>query len=360
MFEIPRRIAYLSPRVVRPLALPRPAVAVGGATMGGSGKTPLAIACAAELASAGLRTALIGHAYRAAPGRPRFVSPEDALDDVGDEALVAASALRGFVSARVVVAPGPSARASAIAFAAGSTDVLVLDGVGQTRPERAALALLAVDGDDPWGGWASRPWLDRLAGARRGALAQAPIATLVSACDAIVPLFDAPAAGSPGADPYAPARFGGFGRPVWPAFVSSRGAWVRHALLTWEALRSRRLGLITALARPERIVRALERRGVVLRCVVSARDHGPLGSRAARRAKAITSVREVDLWVATAKCALHAARVLSSVALLAPLATLDQTVTLDPELRARLRLLGNRRTLTGPAPPARSPTCRAP
>src|SRR5271155_2411411 len=70
-------------------------VAVGGATLGGSGKTPLAIACARELARQGARVAFVGHAYRARPGRARVVLPSDALDEVGDEALVAALELAG-------------------------------------------------------------------------------------------------------------------------------------------------------------------------------------------------------------------------------------------------------------------------
>jgi tetraacyldisaccharide 4'-kinase len=328
VFELPHRSRVavgrlFAARVVRPLALSRPALAVGGATMGGSGKTPLAIACAAELASAGLRVAFIGHAYRAAPGRPRFVRPDDDLDEVGDEALLAARALHGRVE--VAVAPGRRGRALAVAFAAPAADVVVLDGVAQTRPARASLALLAVDAEDPWGTSTPVHWLRR---ARQGGWGQAPIATLVSACDAIVPVLD---------EGRTLARFAGLGRPVWPATVSSRGAWVGQALLTWEALRFRRVGLITAIARPERVIRSLGRRGVVPRVVVSARDHGPLGPALARRASTSTTARDVDIWVATAKCALHAARVLPPHA---PLACLDYTVTLDPELRTRLRTLG--------------------
>ena len=41
-------------------------------------------------ARAGARVALVGHAYRATPGRARVVAPDDALHEVGDEALVAA------------------------------------------------------------------------------------------------------------------------------------------------------------------------------------------------------------------------------------------------------------------------------
>ena len=48
-------------------------VTVGGATLGGSGKTRIAIAIARALASRGERVVLVGHAYRARPVFARFV-----------------------------------------------------------------------------------------------------------------------------------------------------------------------------------------------------------------------------------------------------------------------------------------------
>src|SRR5580693_1181686 len=68
-------------------------IVVGGSTLGGSGKTPLAVACAQVLRRAGRRVALVGHAYRAHPGTARFVSPEDDVRSVGDEALECATRL---------------------------------------------------------------------------------------------------------------------------------------------------------------------------------------------------------------------------------------------------------------------------
>ena len=81
--------------VVRRLDLPprTRVITVGGATLGGSGKTPLAMACAAELAARGARVALVGHAYRANPRAARIVVPNDSLQEVGDEALLAARTL---------------------------------------------------------------------------------------------------------------------------------------------------------------------------------------------------------------------------------------------------------------------------
>jgi len=312
-------------------SLPCPVVAIGGATLGGSGKTPLAIACTRELALAGMHAVLVGHAYRAAAGRPRFVEPGSRIEEVGDEALVAADALEGLARAQVAVG---SRRSDAITFAARSADVVVLDGIAQTRPARAALALLAVDAEDPWGHAAPLRALGTLASLRDGSMRQAPKAMLLSACDAIVPLLDMTSADSIEVGERALARLSRHGRPVWPALVHSRGAWVGQSLLTWEALRGRRVALVTALARPDRVVRALERRGVAPLAVVSARDHGPLGLRARLRANAITRAGTVDLWLATGKCALHAVGALS---LEVPLAVLDHAVTLDPALGVRLR-----------------------
>lgn len=323
----------------RRLALPRgvPVVAVGGATFGGSGKTPLAIACAAELARAGARVVLVGHAYRADPRTPRVVRPDDALEHVGDEALLAARALDP-LGARVVVAPS---RAHAIALGARVADVLVIDGVAQLAPSPAALALLALDAADPWGGRPRLPPLGRL---------RAPRSTLIAACDAVVPLGEDVEAVDPswpekndaeGRDPHrfalaAVGDRGGhlLGRPMWPVRVESQGAWANGgALLTWETLRALRVGLLVALARAGRVVRGLERKGIFPRAIVRARDHGPFGGRAQRAAARSLATGAIDLWLASPKCVLHAARDLPGL----PVAVLDHVVHLHPTLRGLLR-----------------------
>jgi tetraacyldisaccharide 4'-kinase len=277
---------------VRRLALPRGAriVAVGGATLGGSGKTPLAIACARELAKQGARVALVGHAYRARPRHARVVRPDDSLDEVGDEALLAARALDAMGIA-VVVAPS---RALAIAHAARHADVLVLDGVLQTAPERASLSLLAVDAEEPWGRAAAVP--------PRGDL-RAPVAALRSVSDLVVPV------GEDSAD----------------ARVVSRGAYFGDRFLSWEALRTLRLGLACALGRPERVRRFLERHGIALVATAFARDHGPIPLRMLRPRHGV-----VDVWLATPKCALH----VDSTR--APLAIVDHELVCSAALAARL------------------------
>ena len=274
-------------------SLPVPAdvrvVAVGGATLGGSGKTPLAIACARELAGQGARVALVGHAYLAHPGRARLVSPDDSLAEVGDEALVAARALEAH-GVRVVVA---ASRILAVELAAREADVLVLDGVLQTDPVRASLSLLAVDAEEPWGCAEAVP--------PRGDL-RAPVAALLAAADLVVPVGE----GSSGAR------------------VTSDGAHVGDTFLSWEALRPLRLGLACALARPRRLLRSLARHGITPVATALAGDHRPIAARALQH--------PVDLWLATAKCALHMPPVR------APLATIHHDVVCSPTLSARLSL----------------------
>jgi tetraacyldisaccharide-1-P 4'-kinase len=304
-------------------------IAVGGSTLGGSGKTPLAIGCTALLAAAGARAILVGHGYRARARDVRLVSPRDAVGAVGDEALMAARELEPFGDrARVVI--GPS-RSAAVAWAARRADVLVLDGVSQTEPERASLALLALDALEPWGHAAAIPPCGDL---------RAPISTLVDACDAIVPighLRAPPAFAVPGSAHGAPV--------VWPSrVVESRGAWldaraiglpVQARLLAWETLRQLRVGLVTAMARSERVVRDLARNGVRPCAVVCARDHGPLGWRAVRACAKAASARRVDVWLSTPKCAVHA----RAAPLGAPLAVLEYKLALHPALGARLRAI---------------------
>jgi tetraacyldisaccharide 4'-kinase len=302
-------------RVVRPLPLPAGVrvVTVGGATLGGSGKTPLAIACALELAAqrGSEEVAYVGHAYRGDPRRPRVVSPHDDLREVGDEALLAARALAA-AGVPVVVAPR---RADALALAAERARVVVVDGVAQTRPVRASLALLAVDAAEPWGRARAVPPSGDL---------RAPRPALLAACDSMVTVGD---------DTRADAR------------VVSRGAWLGGSLLRWEALRrcalaGLRLGLLSALARPDRIVRGLASRGIALEATVRAPDHGPFDG-----AVRFSRKRNVDLWLASPKCALHIERIeLERLARRAtvPLAKLDYRLVLSPPLRAALANLDRR------------------
>jgi tetraacyldisaccharide 4'-kinase len=224
-------------------------VCVGGATLGGSGKTRVAIATASLLASRGARVAIIGHAYRGRVRSPKVVSGDDPVEEVGDEAIVCARALPGL---EVVV--GPS-RQAAIDFAAGrSPDVLVFDGPLALRGS-AALSLLSVDAARPWGAGQVFPAGDL----------RAPREDLLALAHHVVSVEATPA----------------------------RVRWPDGKIVPLGSLRSSSIGLFTALARPDRLIEALARAGIHPVRTLSAVDHGPSPALSAGR------------WVATAKCALH-------------------------------------------------------
>ncbi len=259
-------------------------VAIGGATLGGSGKTPLAIACARALVANGARVALVGHGYGAHASRrgvARIVTLTDRVEEVGDEALACARALP---DVSVVVAP---TRQAALDLALSLADVAVLDGVHQTLP-RASLALLAVDPRDPWGAGACPP---------RGDL-RAPRAALEALADLVVPIV-----------------------------ATSRGAFVDGRLAGWEELRGLRVGLVTALARPRRVLELLAANGVHPRVVRTLSDHG--------RGRVPRSTA-VDLWLTTGKCR---ESLLASGS--GAVAELEHEVLLPPECRLTLTQEGS-------------------
>ena len=285
---------FASRGIARPLSVPRgvEVVTVGGATLGGSGKTRVALAVARALARRGARVVLVGHAYRARPSRARVVAPDDPRAAVGDEALLCARALGA--AARVVVAPTRQAAVDFVAALVPRVDVIVIDGPLQLAPVRASLALLAVDAQAPWGAGALPPAGDL----------RAPRAALLAHADLVV-VVDA----TPGA------------------------AIVAGARIELGALRAtgRRLGLFTALARPARLEQALLRAGLDLAIIVRAPDHGPLTPSLVRRLR----TAEVDLWLATDKCAIHLATVLGDRSI----AFLDGTYELSVEAERALERL---------------------
>ncbi|HSQ61692.1 MAG TPA: hypothetical protein VLM85_00700, partial [Polyangiaceae bacterium] len=80
---------------------------------------------------------------------------------------------------------------------------------------------------------------------------------------------------------------------VVPVRGQSRGAWDAETLLGWEGLKELRIGLVTSVARPHRVVALLRRNGVEPARVVFGPDHGPLPPFGADR--------EIDLWLTTGK-----------------------------------------------------------
>lgn len=255
-------------RLARPLRIPAgvTVLCVGGATLGGSGKTPLAIACTARLLAGGVRAVYVGHGYRAAVRRARFVSLDDDVRGVGDEALEAASRLGG----HVVVG---STRQAAVDFAAAHAEVLVLDGPLQLAPARAHLSLLAVDREAPLGSGVCPP---------RGDL-RAPWPALRAHADLVVSVGDRRAPLGRGPDS------GGLEATIDGYTVELRGA-----SKPLEALQGLRVGLATATARPDRLLRLLARRGIEPVQTVHFSDHSRLS---------LPRDASLDYWVIPGKCA---------------------------------------------------------
>ena len=262
--------------VARPLRLPvgMRVFGVGSAVLGGAGKTPLAVAVTRALADRGDRVALIGHAYRASPGRARVVDPGDAVALVGDDALSSARLLAGS-AAPVIVAPS---RQSALDHAASlGFRVVVVDGLLQAAPARLAGSILVLDAAAPWGGGACPPAGDL----------RAPREALLAAADHVV----AVGAGDRSAE-HPPGTIAIHSR-IEGAIAASGERWSLASLARC------RVGLFVAIARPSRIEAALRGAGVDPRPVIALADHAiPSAHDLARAARF-----EVDVWLTTARCA---------------------------------------------------------
>ncbi|MEO8738402.1 MAG: tetraacyldisaccharide 4'-kinase [Casimicrobiaceae bacterium] len=84
------RRALFRAGVPQPQRLPVPVVVVGNITVGGSGKTPLTIALATELAARGWQPGIVSRGYGASAVHARAVARDASAKDVGDEPLLLA------------------------------------------------------------------------------------------------------------------------------------------------------------------------------------------------------------------------------------------------------------------------------
>jgi len=116
-----------------------PVICVGNFTLGGSGKTPAAIAIARLLKEAGRKPALLSRGYGGNLARPVIVDPRaDTAAMVGDEALLLAQAATTIV-ARDRVAGAKTAQTA-------GADVIVMDDGLQNPSLTKDLTIAVVDG----------------------------------------------------------------------------------------------------------------------------------------------------------------------------------------------------------------------
>jgi len=290
-------------RVARPVALPEGArvVGVGGAVLGGAGKTPVAITLARALALEGHPVALIGHGYHARTSSPRRVLPDDPVLLVGDDALCAARALAP-TNTPVFVA---KRRAEALAFAVRSGKTfLIVDGLLQAAPRRLDDAVLVLDGASPFGAGFCPPLGDL----------RAPAPALLEAADHVVALGGA-------CSPALPSSAVPLASSIDGALDASG---CRHDLTS---LLDRRVGLLVAIARPDRLITALGREGVRPCAALCLADHARFDPETLDRARSLG----LDAWLTTARCATKLPPRLGS----APVLALDHRVDVGP-LLARL------------------------
>jgi tetraacyldisaccharide 4'-kinase len=157
--------------------------------------------------------------------------------------------------------------------------VIVVDGLLQATPGPLAAGILVLDALAPWGAGSCPPLGDL----------RAPRAALLGAADQVVAIQPEGAALGEALPPgtlVVPGRIAGA--------VPAEGAPV-----PLRELRSRRLGLILAVARPHRVVEALEREGIHPAARLILGDHAVPGPRLLRRA----ARAPVDAWLTTARCA---------------------------------------------------------
>jgi tetraacyldisaccharide 4'-kinase len=289
---------------VRPVDLPRTArvIGIGGATLGGAGKTVLALELARALAARGERVAVVASAYPARDRTPRRVRGSDAVDSIGDEASWLCRALDRDGVPVFLGAP----RSATLALAAEAAPLVIVDGLLQARPRRLAWSLLALDGVLPWGAARCPPAGDL----------RAPADRLLEACDAVLRSVDAVLPLDE-----APLQFHGKTTFSWSSELS--GAWTPEGrFASLDELRGSRLGLLLAIARPERVAAALAARGVVVRATEFQADH------------ALPTVRPnpgLDAWLTTAKCATKIRQRAGAT----PVWTLDHRARLPPEFVER-------------------------
>lgn len=132
-------IGRLRRQWVRPRQAPVPVICVGELTVGGSGKTPTALALAELLIAKGHRPHFLSRGYRGREAGPLRVDParHDART-VGDEPLLLAALAPTWVARDRVAGADAAARAGA--------ELLIMDDGLQNPALRPDLALLVVDG----------------------------------------------------------------------------------------------------------------------------------------------------------------------------------------------------------------------
>ena len=208
---------------------PVPVICCGNATVGGAGKTTLALDLAHRLTARGIEVHVLLRGYGGAARDVRRVQPGDTAAVTGDEALLLAA-----------VAPtwtGADRAASARAAVLAGAELLLMDDGLQNPSLEKTLSLLVVDGASGFGNGRVLP---------AGPLRE-PVARAASRCRAAV-LIGTDVSGAAAALPA--------GLPVLRAeLVQDAGI---------DEIRGRRVLAFAGIAFPEKFFAGLERAGVIV------------------------------------------------------------------------------------------------
>jgi tetraacyldisaccharide 4'-kinase len=210
-------------------------VCVGNLTVGGTGKTPIAIAVASLLLERGLKTVFLSRGYGGKERGPIFVNPaHDLAGQVGDEPLLLSGA------APVIVARN---RAEGAQMAdAARADAIIMDDGHQNFAVAKDLSIIVVDAEDGFGNGHVLP---------AGPLRE-PVPQGLARADAVVLIGD----GAP--------VLNGFAGPVLRAHLKPAQD---------ESLRGKRVVAFAGIGRPEKFFETLKSLGADVAEAVPFGDH---------------------------------------------------------------------------------------
>jgi tetraacyldisaccharide 4'-kinase len=241
--------AYTARRVARPgWRAPVPVICCGNVTVGGAGKTTLALDLAARLTARGVGVHVLLRGYGGSSSGTRPVGRDDPARLVGDEAKLLAEIAPTWIGADRAA----SARA---AVAAGAQALLLDDGLQNPTLEKD-LSLLVIDGGFGFGNARVMP---------AGPLRE-PIAAGAARCHAAV-LIGADVAGAAGQLP--------------PVLAVLRARLVPGPEAA--ALAGKRVLAFAGIATPEKFFATLTQAGVVLAGKQPFADHHPFTERELHR-----------------------------------------------------------------------------
>ena len=217
-----------------PYHAPVPVLCVGNLTVGGTGKTPVAIAIARALAARGRRPFFLSRGYGGKLHGPILVIPEHRADDVGDEPLLLAAAAP-------VVVSRERGEGALLAVEHGA-DVIVMDDGHQNFTIAKDLSLIVVDAEQQFGNGRILP-----AGPLRESVSQG-----LGRADAVVIVGD-------GEPPLA-----GYSGPVLRAHLTH---------VDVPALNGRSVVAFAGIGRPEKFFRSLHAFGAKIAATKRFDDH---------------------------------------------------------------------------------------